>query len=72
MKKYPRVVDYRKKAVGGKCYVCGIDGADETAYVQINSFRGDDDVYILHSNCAGKWHDNLLAKRAENIKKLHA
>lgn len=65
MKEYPRIGSRSKKKPKGMCVICKEGKADARVDVEINMFRGDDDVYKVHSRCiknvrGDKLLENLL------------
>ena len=44
-------INIRKCNPQGLCIICGEPKADARMEVQINNFRGDDDVYKIHWKC---------------------
>lgn len=51
MSKYPRIGEWFKCKPKGVCVVCGDIKADARATIQINNFRGDDEVFKVHAHC---------------------
>lgn len=56
-----------KKNPGGKCALCGSEQADMRLDIQINEFRGDDDIVNVHQACV--YRKNSKTIMAE-LKKL--
>lgn len=50
-RRYPRLGSTQKIKPGPQCWVCKQPGADRRVEVQVNWFRGDDDVYKVHVAC---------------------
>ena len=48
---YPRFGQVRHHKPQGKCVICGNGKAEKRVDVQINIFRGDDEVYKVHAKC---------------------
>lgn len=74
--KYPRIGAVRNNPKAGLCIVCGLNKADKLIDVQVNTMRGDDDVYGMHKECykyiAKKEGQNLaeyLSIRREEIRR---
>lgn len=52
MSEYPRIgetIDLYKKR--GICRLCGENKSDMRIDIQINNFRGDDEVFTVHKKC---------------------
>ena len=47
-------INIRKCKPQGLCIVCGEPKSDARMEVQVNIFRGDDDVYKIHWKCRHK------------------
>jgi len=49
---YPYISETRKmKQPAHRCALCGETQADTKATLQINWFRGDDEVFYIHQRC---------------------
>jgi len=51
MKDYPRIGSKQKHNLKNRCAVCGGLKPDLRIDVEVNNFRGDDDVYLIHTEC---------------------
>ena len=51
-KKYPTIGSKQSWRTGKVCPICGIAGTDQRIDIQVNWFRGDDDVIYVHAACA--------------------
>ena len=47
-------MEIRRCKPQGLCWICGEPKADAKMEIQINNFRGDDDVYKIHWKCRHK------------------
>lgn len=41
----------KKQKPKGLCKICGENKSDSRIDVQVNNFRGDDDVFNIHNKC---------------------
>lgn len=51
---YPKLGQIVSKHKQGICKICGENKSDQHVYVQINWFRGDDEVFNVHKKCGVK------------------
>ncbi len=60
-KQYPTIGSKQPWRTGKKCAICGKAGTDQRIDIQVNWFRGDDEVIHVHADCAkGKNARTLL------------
>ena len=60
-RKYPRLGSWYVFRGERPCAICKQPGADAVMPVQVNWFRGDDDVHIVHKECIkGKKDEQIL------------
>lgn len=59
---YPRIGDIRGIRKGNRlCAYCRKPGADKEIHVQIDHFRGDDGVHVVHESCLKSNNKDLFA-----------
>lgn len=61
-RKYPRIGMFHTKKPKGRCRISGEVGADANLDIEINEFRGDDEVFNIHAVCADPLDDDELIK----------
>lgn len=58
---YPKIGQIVSKHKQGLCKICGGNKSDSYVNVQVNWFRGDDEVFNIHKKCVDKiGYKNLL------------
>ena len=67
---YPRLGGIEKRtkrrSTGARCVVCGKYGANRKVTIQVNWFRGDDEIVNVHQECRlGKSMAELLEAKEE-------
>lgn len=48
---YPRVGEIRDRKPQGLCKICKCNKSDKEVHVEVDYFRGNDEVYKVHSSC---------------------
>jgi len=49
---YPKIGGVLKKQrPKGICKICGMNLSDSELHIQVNVFRGDDEVFNIHGEC---------------------
>ena len=62
--KYPRIGDIRNVRPQGLCCICKQPKSDCRVDVQLNWFRGEDDVHKIHRECLTAFREDF-AKQYE-------
>lgn len=69
MKQYPRIGSRNKLKGARQCRICGSPGADERIDIQVSWFRGEDEVLLVHSECANGLDANALLDAVNEYRK---